>query len=278
MTDYYKYVGTEGPSVQKKSQSYDPSMGWFTTLKYRGTEASLQSKVAELVAVGAKMRLDPESESDGYYTITADIPTAVFGGTTTDPALPVGIKWWLEGNDLEKTLWEHPRMVAELVKIKNYIESVTFKKFLDEYISGSLAATYYAQAALGFDIIVTDTIRKKYLLDVTVLKEFCFARSAGVEAYPASQYVLRRVIEIPPLSSIVPSFINVGKMFRPATLIAAETPNGLIPRLIASINTIGGYWLKRTPKDEPGTGANRLITQEYWQADNFSAFVYGAAI
>jgi hypothetical protein len=244
-------------------------------MRWRGTLASLWALLEPLKVAGWKFDLDPESESE-YYTLTATYAVESAGDKTpsNDPAKVLADIWTLTGNDLEKSLWEHPKIKTELNKIATETSSdadwkqlLDFRKAINDYVSGSYDTSDPDYATIGD---LTPALSPP--INSTIIKEFIGLMCMGTDTYTVSQYVLRRTVEVPWNTSFKPSLTNVGNVYSTSSLTSIE----LIPSSI-KFTLPDGYWLKRTPTMEQQASGTWQVTQEWWHADSYSTFIYEQA-
>jgi hypothetical protein len=91
-----------------------------------------------------------------------------------------------------------------------------------------------------------------------------------VEAFPVSQYVLRKTLIVPSNTNLRPALENVGKIF--TTTNQLKTSESIPTTLLFVLPE--GVWLKRTPTVQQITSDKWQALQEWWHADDYSRFVF----
>lgn len=277
----YKNIGSVGPATLKTEQDYEPGKGWKTIQRYRGTVTQLAAVVSDLQFAGCQFHLDPESEDHNYYTLTVTFGAGAYnGGNPPDPGEPLSDQWELDVNDLEKSLWEFPTIIAEFEKILSYAgapdadppipSGANILKQIKKQIQDTVEGT-----SEDPDVLITvPVLPAPYTINVTLLLNFMGQLVRGVEAFTVSQLVLRRTMQIAPNCTIKASLANVGKIYAASAIATAYG----IPNTIRFGLPTTGYWLKRSPTvSGPGKDGRWTIKQEFWWAETYSTFIYSAA-
>jgi len=267
------YRGQSGPVEIPSLRSWDPRTGWTITRRWRGTPSTVAVLEAQLRTAGLRTSLEP-SEDNAYATLSAQ-----YGAEESQPPTePLSDTWALVGNDLEKSLWNHPRILAELLRIPDadldkQQEIALVRAEVDALIRAEQEVTHADGS------IYTLTIQHILLvhianlgLDAQVFRGLISALVRGEEAFTVSQWVLRHTLVIAANSSIKPSLANVGRVYPTDQLRAVEA----IPNTIRFDLPLG-VWLKRTPTIEQTSADKWTITQEFWHAEQYDPFIYQLA-
>jgi len=244
-----------GTTVTGEARGYtwNPRTGYQQVVVYTGTPAELETLSANAISNGYSVRYVPDQQG-GYSSLEVTYGAA----ETQDPAVPLSDEWSLIGNDLEKSIFEHPSVTSEQ-ETWEPSEKVNFKAAIEAALrgDGTTAADLLDPLPAG-SVQLADSLYDEL--------------AKGVEAYTVSQFVLRHTVVITSNSTIQPVLTNVGKVYSTAALQSAENIPGTI-----KFSLPDGYWLKRTPTvDQYGTDKWQ-ITQEYWHADSYSTFLYEEA-
>lgn len=253
MTTFYgQAVIVELPDVR----TYDPRTGWRVTKRWRGIPAAIRQKMQEAVSAGLQCSLEPNDEG-GYDTLSASYGVDLYDSTNA----ALADQWTLQGNDLEKSIWEHVAFKAELAKITDLKHLAQFKKDIADLVNGEFDEED--------EVTPASLIPAGYSISSTVIESFVRSLLAGVDSYLVSQYVLRHTVTVASGSSIRASYTGVGYVYSTAQIVAIENiPNNLIFSLPE------GVWLKRTPTVDQVTYDRWQITQEWWHADAYDPFIY----
>jgi hypothetical protein len=227
--------------------------GWNTKRTWEGPLTGADSFVNNTLPAGYT---EIEVVDDGELcTISAfygtQAGTGSGGGVVADPIARV---WRLLGNDLEKSLWEKPEVKA---------------------ITASLTIAELAALRASVDAI----IRGESYTEPTdsTLASLVSHLARGIEAYPCSQFVLRKTETVYRSTSIRPSYQNLNRLFSYSGLLTYE-PTLASEDLIASADLVSLYWLKRSPTVEPSQRGQLEITQEYWGVESYDSWIYGTLV
>src|SRR2546423_955885 len=104
------YTGELGPILaQRPSFKWSSTSGWSSRWEWKGHPQLVRSLVPELQKRFTQIEIEPASKA--YDRIVATVPDAQ-DGTKND--VPLSNNWFLVGNDIEKSLWQHPDVVPIL--------------------------------------------------------------------------------------------------------------------------------------------------------------------
>jgi hypothetical protein len=256
-----KFTGqrTVGPILGK---DWDPRTGWQSVVKYIGLPADLDVIFETWRAAGARPSMEPDVEGK-YHTLTVRL--GYLPGET--PSAPYSDLWSMPGNDLEKSLWESPLLQAAVFGTPTHAGMgltadllAQLKADLESFLGGTLSLAEVRNLPASGDAR-------------TVIDLYLTERLRGVESFPVSQYVIRRVTTFPKQLGLKPDLSRVGKMISKASFPGLE---GMPPDV--PFDLPDGFFLKRTPSAEQVTSDKSAISQEWWHADTYSDFIYGAAL
>ena len=245
-----KYTGSVKSVQLPERRIWDPRSGWQIGYRYLGPTEDLVLLEFDARNLGRRTELDPHPQGGrGMLTIW------VGAEATQAPDQPLVDRWTLAGNDLEKSLLEHPDVLAAFPDT-NPQARANLRSDLDDVMSGEKTVQEMLDAT-------TDPTQQA-MINLLVNQ-----MSLGVEAFTVSQFVLRRVLIIAANSSIKPSLEHVGEIYTTAELVQAETVPGTIRFELPE-----GYWLKRTPTVDQMSLDKWQITQEWWHADAYGPFYH----
>lgn len=266
-----RHVGTYDLIDLPTPETYTPGTGIVRTLRTKMLKTSVPAYVAGLASLGYGYEIQP-SETDPYAIVT----------TITSPELTT--TWTLDGNDMEKSIWQLPKVKAmfQLIpdlktraKVRHDIEALVRGEY-----SGSEAKTV---ATIKADVTAAAIAQPQgpgiepALPDITgqiddIVDGLIASLVDGVEAFPLSTYVLRKTMVLNPATNVSPAFEDSNKLFT-FTRLVQEEPT--IPLNLAGILTeIRGYWQKKTPQASQAADGRWTYTGEYWWADDYDPFLY----
>jgi hypothetical protein len=218
--------------------------------------------------------------------------------------------WSLDGNDLEKSIWECPKMLDILNEIENDTTGTSctggqlgltarirasmenFKNGKD--LDGNTIPDYYEKTyrvADYFDISSCPLVALN-ATQLNNLEAICQDYMKGVEALPISQYVLRNTKTVQYTSAVaatalIPYYADVNKIWATSDITAlmlADTrpidppisvTNYDIP-LIGVLGTVfnTSKWLYRTPDVQELSNGKWQVTREWWESTDYSVSLY----
>jgi len=248
--------------------------------------------------------------------VTSNLAAAKWTGAPTAPATRGATSgdqfqesslWTLDGNDLEKSIYE-----CDIIK--------TCSEKLDASTpdsgNGFGARVKYAiglyQAGKDKDgVILTDPFQQEFevsdyfngVLSIlagqssitggtnlqTDLESLCEDILRGQEVFTISQFVLRNVKTTQYTSALIPHYANVNRIWSTAnitTLMAAETrtidpPSSTVAGTMPLLGVLGGTltgsdWLYRTPDVQELNNGKWQVTKEWWEGTEVSKNTYKA--
>ena len=268
-------TGFSGLAQLPDAPGYDPRTGDVIVRRWRGPEDAVKSAASYLRADLIRYTIEPSLDGGYWHQV------ATLGADETQPPdLPLADTWTLAGNDLEQSIWEHPKIQSQWARLATVMypfndavasQVQTLRRYIEEYVRGE-RTVIVNNAVLPIDLTIIESLVTMLGMDASVFRALIMSMSLGVEAYTVSQWVLRHTLIISSRSSIRPSLFNVGKVFTTHHLRAVER----IPTTIM-FDLPDGWWLKRTPTAEQTSADKFTISQEWWHADTYDPFVYEVA-
>jgi len=254
-----EFYGTNATG-EVRGYSWNPRTGYQQIVVYTGTPDALEAISSSAISNGYSVRYVPDSQG-GYSSLEVTYGAA----ETQDPAVPLSDEWSLEGNDLEKSIFEHPNALAEFEQWPFGLSDPSiapFRSTVERYVRGEIESLEDELATL------INALKRPQILDLA--HEMAAILGMGVESFTVSQYVLRRTRIVTSTTDIKPVVTNTGKVYSQA---AMESEEGGIPATL-KFNLPDGVWLKRTPTVTQYGADKWQIVQEYWHADRFLTWLY----
>jgi hypothetical protein len=255
------------PTLTSWRLEKDPTTGFKSVYTWEGSRAAIFG-LATLVTSDQKYVIDDTDKP--IYRLIISSPDSGAPDVENDYVL----EWELLGNDVEKSIYEHPnaRVLGDkmLTAIKIAIKEVEDAALLN-------SSTVYAENETNLAAIAV-------LLGVSSANALLLFRLIvkGTTSFVASQYVLRRTQTISSRGQVTFSFSNVDKIHTAAQVLASELVPAEVQFSIAAIpepTAQTGYswgWLKKTPTIAQAAGRRFQCVQEYW-LEQWSTFLYDAA-
>ena len=239
--------------------SFDPVRGARTEFGYEGTEAALAGIIATLPSYFA-WDLDNTNSPDCKLTIW--IPDFSNEG---ESSTSYTLRYELGGNDIQKSIYEHPSCLAlgesTILLIKQQVKKAAAHDETSAYVpSASLTGT---------------------------AREFYSLINKGTDSYVVSQYVFKITQTVSSRWTSRVGFANIERIYSTATLANEANPPATMLFSLSQIDSYlrpatnpSGYaygWLKKTPTVQQVAGNRFEITSEYW-LETWSTLLYGALI
>jgi hypothetical protein len=240
------------------ANSWDAKTGDMVTRRWQGGETAVNDAAAVFKRDGVPYTIE-RPDPGGLWILTAK-----YGAEETAPKdQALSESWELDGNTIDKSIWQHERAKA------------AFDKFLDD--DGFPTATYTQVkndilAMSGgtkspADVTWWDTTDSDY--DLPTLKSLSYGLLRGVDSFPVGQFVLQRQMTYARDTICKVDFDKVGWVY---TTTSLKMTYATIPAIIVS-NLPEGYWLKRQPSLK-SSATKYVLSQEFWHADDVEPFLY----
>ena len=245
------HIGTYDSISLQPRERWTPRTGRVTEPRTKLLNTSVANFTANLRSYGYSYEVEPLGESP--YSIVTTL--AVSEDATPETIL--ADLWSIDTNNLEKAIWEHPKVLVEMAKTTDLTDRAAIRYNIEQWVRGE--ETDGATTPANFDPEVYSNLVKSLL--------------AGVEAYTVSFAVLLRAITLPAGTTLAPVFQNANRYYSTASLLAFETtiPANLRAELPA------GWWKKEPPKADQQSDGRWVYRVEYWYAENYDGFLYEAA-
>jgi len=243
-----KHIGTYSGIALQPRQRWSPRNGLLSEPRTKLLNSAVASYTAALRANGYAYEVEPIGESPHSIVTTLNVDEG------SGPETILNDLWELDSNDAEKSIWELPKVRAELRKTGDIWERAQVRANIEALVRGD--SEDGATAPANFDPEVYSGLLRSLI--------------SGVEAFAISTYVLRRVITLPALTTLAPGFSNSNLIYTTAQLLAFETS---IPFNLG--NTLPeGYWQKKPPSASQQSDGRWVYRVEYWWAKEYDPFIY----
>lgn len=246
------HIGTYDLITLTPRERWTPRGGRVSEPRTKMLNTSVPSFTANLRSNGYAYEVEPLGESP--FSI---VTTLAVQEDATDTTVLADL-WELDGNDLEKPIWELPKVKAEINKTEDLTERSTIRYNIEQFVRGE--STEGATTPTNFDPAVYTALLKSLI--------------SGVESFPVSTYVLRRTITLPANTALAPAFLYSNQIFSTASLLGYETT---IPANLKS-TLPAGYWQKKTPTAAQQSDGRWVYRVEYWFTEEYDEFLYEAAL
>jgi hypothetical protein len=227
-------------------RGFDPVRGPSTEVTFTGTIEALNALNLTLASDQTARLVQSTSPLAELIVTTPDY----YDSTSTDQST---LKYELLGNDIERSIWNHPSAIALSDEDKTNIKAA----ILDP--QGS------AIEAIGDALSVYNLLRN------------------GTDSYTVSQFVFRVTQTVSSRFTTRVGFSNLNRIYSTTSMVSETGPPSTLIFSVSSIPSStapSGYaygWLKRTPTVSQTAGNKFEITIEYW-LETWSTFIYGAAV
>jgi hypothetical protein len=254
----------------------DPKKGRSWIRQYQGTPSQIQLTADTFDALRIRYEVRNAGMPGGYQIITA-----FFGASeNANPDEPLADIWSINGNNIEKSLWESPKVQAETIKLGTF-GAAQFRQAVEAYLSGSADKTLTQVLSLAAFVEDPDLGLIDTGADLEVLKKLIGSLSRGVEAKLIPQYVVQRVLVLPPNTNLEPAHEGVGEVITLENFLAGGDPGAanidpVVKRTLENPKLKQRFLLKLSPTmTQPNANnENWEIRQEWWTAEEYDAFTY----
>lgn len=250
--------------------SFSPRDGKIFEPRKRIVKSDIDAELSS--AVAGKYEIDIEQDNESPFA------TVVYRNTTpvsSDDPETLSETWSIEETIVEKTLWELPRIQAELSKINDPLKILLLRKFVEAMTSGQ---SFFPSPETGNDINVTwESLANKcaeYGIEFTEIAGLIQSLSRGTEAYPEYTYMIRKTVVRPANTSLSPVFDNRRRMFTTAGLKALEPT--MVPNLATDLPD--GFWAKQAVEAQQDSDGRWVYKVPYLYAEYYDPFVYGPPV
>lgn len=244
---------------------FDRQSGFTLIRRWRGNKQWADAYLNTLANDANVLRARRTQDGDSpVYTVTAEYGQ-IQTQAETDGTIPYF--WELAGNMIEKSIYDNPKFYSG--------QSVNTGATPPIYIS-------FDQVNVVKDAIQNNTsgeeLSSLYSGWTETQKNLWSELIQGRDTYQVSSWALRiNRTYSSNYSNTIPT-TNVGKVYTYAQ-IQAEAASIVSPISVAIHSNIpsGGEWLKQAPVLTELSSRKLQLTQEWWWADSWSAFLYEAA-
>lgn len=215
-------------------------------MRWRGTVSAIQSFLPYVNTPGVRVTM--RHDEPPFATLEAR-PGDAADGTPPDSDLHVSRNtfWFLDGNDLEKPITDHPSLTEDDAGEIAYKAQIA----QEDGVYSNFFGTFSNPAAEA----IFRLIAKK------------------VESWSVSQFVLRRQVTVPGFYSGNYANSNANRQFTKAQLQSMEA----LPAALFFEIPAAGAWLKRTPSMRQLEDGRWEITNEWWHGDSIPVELYPPA-
>jgi hypothetical protein len=197
----------------------------------------------------------------------------------------------LDGSRLSRSIWELPKVKAEMIKIRDHGGAGANLQGLARFradllgLSRGEETTYTVPEGAKHGekkSVVQKVLTLEGMLQVaggfgasvSVIRELFEDLSNGIDAYAVDAFILRRRSVGPAAANLLPAFLQMNVPLLTATLKGqvSNAPSGLLNVMP------NGFWFAQAPVLKQ-TDENRLELFQQWQhVDEYSRFIYGQPV
>jgi hypothetical protein len=268
-------TGQLTPVSKGASPRWDSQLGWSSEETYEGTRDALQTLADDLIAAGGLQSLRFDQIGGPLWRLVVQYP-ARDAASAQEPVTPndlISTSYSFPRNDLQRSLWEHPAIEAEIAKI-DLAYRAKWRADVEAWARGETSATDAISGQpyeLSGDALIS--VGTGLGMNPAVTTPFLSDLASGVDAYVLSQQVLRVVRSGPTASDLRLANENVNRVYTRDRMLAEINPPDWV-----TAKSAPGYWFKRSP-EENQEGNRLVITLEYEHiGTRYSTFAYGPPI
>ncbi|ODU25075.1 MAG: hypothetical protein ABS95_01090 [Verrucomicrobia bacterium SCN 57-15] len=276
MSKFYGSSITE----DKPDIDYDPSRGYTVVRQFRGTYDDLRSMASIYEFQGYRVEHRP-GQTGGYGTLRVYM-SALSDWPADKPLLE---KWNTDANSLEKTLWQHPDVVAQTSKVSDPAGIVLLRADIEAYLGGTITTHEIVWSGTpatrkeGKEIpltlsLILDNVASAGM-DRTVFEKFILELARGQDSFVLPQKVIKRTVVVRSDSTLIEQDENlVGRIFTSDGLIARYQ----IPTTRKFKVTPNYFWLFHSVVVDDIAADKVQMDYEFWGAPAYSTFAYGQPV
>lgn len=253
--------------------------GWTSEYAYEGTRAEVDIKANQYAGAAGVMEVRYADMGGGLYRVTV----AFAGQTAADaqsPANPndlVEVTWAFPRNDLQRDLWTHPRVEAQLARMTRVYRG-RFRADVEAWLNGTTSVEVptadgsgVEEVELSHDALVDAAAR--FGANREEIGAFLDALSEGQQTYIYSRRVLRVTRTGPTAGTWLQANTNTNRVYTKGRVIAELSPPAWVQAKMAA-----GYWFKHEPEEQQAGTKLEMVQEFEWFDSRYSTFAYGAAI
>jgi len=256
--------------------------GWTITRPFRGEQGQIEAAAAAAYAAGDSFEINPGPDGGPWELLI------IYGAEETQsPNEPLSDTWELDGNTLEKELWELPFIRDEFNSIRdNRAGNPTgdprlvsqacinwIRRNIEAWIRGDSKTITLDPEERDLTYAELRQNVLAYGFHEPAFNRLIHLLARGVKAFPVSQFVLRRTRIIANnfnVNNLKEIYSPVFKRWSTSTLKQREG----IPSNIRFVLP-EGEWVKQTPDIKQTTASKWTVTEEWWHADLWEEEIYG---
>ena len=253
--------------------------GWTSDYVLEGRRAEVDAAVAAYAGAAGVIEIR-------YQDLGADLwrATVSFAGQTREqaqnppnPDTQVEVTWAFPRNDLQRDIWTHPRVEAQLRRM-NAVYRARFRADVEAWIQGTTSVEAPKPGATNASDTTDLQLTRQNLIDIArsfgaqeaEIGAFLDVLTEGQLFYIHSRRVLRWTRTGPTQGEWFKANSNTNRVFRRSTLISQITPPTWV-----QLKMPDGYWFKHEPEEQQ-TGTKLEMAQEFeYFGASYSTFTYG---
>lgn len=262
--------------------SWTPRGGFTIGRPFRGSQTQIQKAQVAALAARDAFDLNPGVEGALWEIVI------YFGADENQPAdVPISDTWELDGNTLEKELWELPWVRAEFDSITDdrtgnptgdpRLASAAcinwIRRNIEAFIRGESKTTSLDPAEIDLTYANLISYGFSYGFHKDALIELVRLYGRGVKAFPVSQFVLRRTRVLAKnydRGNLTDIYDDIFKRRTTSSLESSEAIPGDIRFIMPQ-----GEWVKQTPDMLQTSATKWTLKEEWWHADKWEKEIYG---
>lgn len=264
--------------------SFSPKTGRRVDNKAKVQREHIPDWEAYLIEIGAEYEMDAIGNSTFFWVTwrTPEANDAALSASGTNQ-VELNTTWSIEPIELSKDLWEHPLMIAQfaLLSGESAIETRNIMRLRVEAFSrGESTIPNPSQDGESFTSTYTGIVAsaEKLGMSKSVWSLYLDAISHKTTSFNLSSWSLKRRMVLPSGSDIKADLDNVNQLFTQSGMRTDLERHVAIPNTVRFILPSNGYWLKKCPTVSQNTQGSWEINQEWWWAEQYLPFIYGAPI
>jgi hypothetical protein len=271
-------VGTAQLVEQTPIPVWRQGVGWTTEYSADGDRSQVDAVASQWVGVQGVIEIRYSQPAKPFWRVTVAFAGRSIQDATAppDPDSQVEVTWAFPRNELQRDLWTHPTVEAQLQNMSMAYRG-RFRADVESWLNGQSSVDVAGpdgtstQLDLTFENLVSNATQ--FGAQAPAIEAFLRTLAAGQQFYLSSQRVLRVTRTGPTQGQwlVANSFTNrlhtrnrIIRDFAPPEWVRLKMPDG--------------FWFKQEPEEEQA-GTRLTMTQEFqFFGEIYSTFAYGDAL
>ena len=253
-------------------------VGWTSEYALEGTREQVDAASASYAGAAGVLEIRYQELGGGLWRASV-----AFAGKTREdaqnPPAPdslVETSWAFPRNDLQRDIWTHPRIEAQLRNMGTAYRA-RFRADVEKWLQGDASIEVPTATGGTADLTLSAeglrAVAVEFGADGEEIDAFFAALTEGQTSYIFSRRVLRLTRTGPTKGEWLASNTNTNRVFTRAGLISAINPPDWVALKMPS-----GYWFKHEPEEQSNGDRLETVQEFEYFGERYSVFAYGEPV